>query len=70
MDKVTGVFELHLYGSNVPAAGSSMLTADQSRKHPIGDGLQSAGTLAGTRILAHKQQNLHKQESGMTCKLA
>ena len=69
MNKVTRVQGLHRHSDTTPAQGSSMLTAKQpeeaeyprQRNNDGGGELHSAGTLAGTRILARKLRILDKQ---------
>ena len=70
----TGTTTLHqpqfLYAHNTTTRGSG--TAIDNRTTYGDDGLQTAGTLAGTFILGHEHRNHTKQESnpGTTCKPA
>ena len=59
-----------LYASSITTRGSGTSTGSGTTNDD--DGLQSAGTLAGTFILAREHRNHTKQASkpGMTCKLA
>ena len=59
-----------LYTSSITTLSSGTTTGSGTTNSD--DGLQSAGTLAGTFILAHEHRNHTKQASnpGMTCKLA
>ena len=59
-----------LYASSITTRGSGTSTGSGTTNDD--DGLQSAGTLAGTFILA-RQQGIHDKQAsrqGMTCKLA
>ena len=58
-----------LYASSRTTRSSRKTTGSETTNDD--DGLQSAGTLAGTLILARMNGNHDKQaiESGMTCKL-
>jgi hypothetical protein len=79
INTITRVHGLHRHGDTTPAQGSSMLTAKQpeeaeyprQRNNDGGGELHSAGTLAGTRILARKlgildKQSWHDLQTGMT----
>ena len=59
-----------LYTSSITTRSSGTTTGSGTTNGD--DGLQSAGTLAGTFILARKHRNNTKQASnpGTTCKLA